>query len=227
MSFSDPRSAADVAVRAATFLYRQPAGAGLKTILAAETAVEQDVTLGYVVVNRSGVIAASGADSAARGRYVTTLELPEGNYMLKVAVIDAAGRRGSVERHFDVRLSAAGGVSHGDLLLAEPPAPGVESMQPVVRALRSRELLAYVELYGPPGWVPRQDDVRAELIAREGDTTALLTPTISQSADGRWVISARANLHEAEPGPRLVIVTIAVPGAAPLRLARTFDIDPK
>jgi hypothetical protein len=219
----------DLPIRVGTYTYRAESGEGFKTIVAAETGREQDVTFGYVIVNRSGVIAASGGDIAARGRYVTTTTLPAGGYMLKAAVIDSAGRRGSVERHFDVRLGKTANGTFGDLMIAEP-GPGsaaVTAMHPVVAVVRSTELIVYTELYGGAEWTPPADAIQMELVAsREGaDTTSRLTPSLQRLAPGRWGITARASIDAAHQGTRFVRATIAAPGGDPVRLTRVFTLD--
>ena len=223
----DPRTVTEIPVRVGTYSYRQPSGDGFKTIVAVETGRDQDVTFGYVIVNRSGVIAASGGDVAAKGRYVVTTTLPAGGYMLKAAVIDSAGRRGSVERHFEVRLGKSGKVSYGDLMLAEP-GPGGSSalaMHPVVAMVRGPELIAYLELYADD-WTPSPGAVRLEMVS-DGEGSESVTPlpaVIERTGPGRWTVTAKAPLTGARDGTRFVRATIAAPGADPMQVTRVFSV---
>ena len=224
----DPRTVTDLPIRVGTYTYRAETGEGFKTIVAAETGRDQDVTFGYVIVNRSGVIAASGGDIAARGRYVTTTTLPAGGYMLKAAVIDSAGRRGSVERHFDVRLGKTANGTFGDLMIAEP-GPGsaaVTAMHPVVAVVRGSELIVYTELYGAAEWAPPAGAIKMELLSSTDgtETAALLTPSVQKLAPGRWGVTARTPLDAAHRGTRFVRATIAAPGDDPVRLTRVFTL---
>ena len=225
----DPRTVTDLSIRVGTYSYRQPAGEGFKTIVAAETGRDQDVTFGYVIVNRSGVIAASGGDIAARGRYVVTTTLPGGGYMLKAAVIDSAGRRGSVERHFEVRLGKVGSANYGDLMVAEP-GPGSSSeiaMHPVVALLRGPELVAYMELYGPADWAPGPGVVKLELVSggEKTESVTTLAAKMERTAPGHWTITARTPIDAAQSGTRFVRATITAPGADPTQITRVFSLD--
>lgn len=221
----DPRTVTELPLRVATHSYRQPEGAGIKTIIAAETSADQDVTIGYVVVNRNGIIAASGAGTAVRGRYVVTVAIPDGNYMLKVAIIDRAFRRGSVERHFNVRLGKAGSAPMGDLMLAEPAAGVDLALQPVVASLRGNELVVYLELYAEDSWVERDDAVTVAVVSDEVSSAPRIPPVVERTGPARWTVTARAPLQNLDPGARLVLVTVSPPGAEPVRLSRAFSID--
>ena len=225
----DPRTVTELPVRVGTYSYRLPEGEGFKTIVAAETGRDQDVTFGYVIVNRSGVIAASGGDIAAKGRYVVTATLPAGGYMLKAAVIDSAGRRGSVERHFEVRLGKAGNTTFGDLMIAEP-GPGSDAasaMHPVVALVRGKELLVYTEVYGPDNWIPAPGTVKLDVVSDGGgsESVASMTPSIQRAGAGRWTVTARSPLGGAPGGTRFVRATIAAPGQEPVRLTRAFTVE--
>jgi len=225
----DPRTVTELPVRVGTYSYRLPEGEGFKTIVAAETGRDQDVTFGYVIVNRSGVIAASGGDIAAKGRYVVTATLPAGGYMLKAAVIDTAGRRGSVERHFEVRLGKAGNTTFGDLMIAEPGpgSDGASAMHPVVALVRGKELLVFTEVYGPDNWIPAPGIVKLDIVSDGSSSEAVtsMTPSIQRAGTGRWTITARAPLDAAPAGTRFVRATISAPGQEPVRLTRAFTVE--
>ena len=225
----DPRLATDVPVRVATYSYRRTAGEGYTTIVATEIGREEDVTFGYVIVNQSGVIAASGGDIAARGRFVVTATLPPGGYMLKAAVIDNAARRGSVDRHFEVRLGKAGSTTFGDLMIAEP-GPGSEAesaMHPVVASLRGKELVVFTELYGPDNWIPAPGTVKLEIVSDGGtsESVAPMTPSIQRVGAGRWTVTARSPVDAAPGDTRFVRATISIPGHEPARLTRAFTLE--
>lgn len=225
----DPRTVTELPLRTGTYSYRLPEGEGFKTIVAAETGRDQDVTFGYVIVNRSGVIVASGGDIAARGRYVVTATLPAGGYMLKAAVIDNAGRRGSVERHFEVRLGKAGNTTFGDLMIAEPgPGSAAEAaMHPVVASLRGKELVVFTELYGPDSWIPAPGTVKLEVVSDGGSSESVIsmTPSIQRAGAGRWTVTARSALDGTQAGTRFVRATITTPGQDPVRLTRAFTVE--
>jgi hypothetical protein len=181
-----------------------------------------------VIVNRSGVIAASGGDVAARGRYALTASLPAGGYMLKAAVIDSAGRRGSVERHFEVKMGKAGQATFGDLMVAEPgPDSGTGlSMHPVVAMVRGSDVIAYMELYGPETWAPGPEAVRLETVSdgEAGGSAAPLPAKIERTAPGRWTVTAQTTLAPGS-GPRFLRATITAPGGDPTQITRVFSLE--
>lgn len=223
------RTATELPVRVGTYSYRVAEGEGYKTIVAVETGRDQDVMFGYVIVNGSGVIADSGGDTAAKGRYVFTKTLPAGSYLLKAAVIDSAGRRGSVERRFEVRLGKAGNTTFGDLMIAEP-GPGSEgatAMHPVVALVRGKELVVFTELYGPDNWIPAPGTVKLDIVSdgRSSESITSMTPSIQRVGAGRWTVTARSALDTAQVGTRFVRATIAVPGQDSVRLTRAFTVE--
>jgi hypothetical protein len=223
----DPRSATGLPLRVSTYVYRQPDSNGLKIIVAAESSVREDATVGFVLVNRSGVIAASDAGVAADGRYVATKSIAGGSYMLKAAVIGRDGRTGSVERHFDARLGKVGGLTVGDLMLAEPSADGSAALQPVVVSLRGDQLVAYLELYAADDWSPAAGAVTVEVVAGEGEPPARIPALVERAGPGRWTATARWPLDYLPPGARLAVMTVALPGAEPARFSRPFAVERK
>ena len=218
----DPRSVAELPLRVATYAYRQPGGSGTRTIVAAETPSGTEATLGYVVVNERGVIAASGAESLAGGRFVATTDLPGGRYMLKIAMIDPAGRHGSVEHHFEVRLGRAGELVIGELMVAEPPGQPGAALQPVVGSLRGPELVVYTELYSDGPWTA-PGVLRIELDAGEGPPIEIV-PVVERAGPGHWTVTGRVRLPNERPGPRVVTMTIVAPGSEPVRRSRPFTV---
>jgi hypothetical protein len=221
----DPRSASTLPIRAATYVYRQPDSEGMKVVVAVETRSQEPVTIGYVLVNRSNVIVASGGETAPDGRLLATAAVPAGSYMLKAAVVDAARQSGSIERHFDVRLAPAGAVRVSDLMLAESPIAG--GLQPLVATLRGKTLVAYFEIYAPENWTPEKSTVTLEI--QNGDTTLpeRVAAVVERAAPGRWTATAKYPLAGAQPGAHLAVVTITLPGSNPIRLSRPFAVERK
>jgi VWFA-related protein len=221
----DPRSATSIPVRATTYAQRQPEGEGMKIVVAVETPLQEPVTIGYVLVNRSKVIVASGAETSPDGRLLATAVVPSGSYMLKAAAIDAAGQSGSVERHFDARIAQAGIVRTGELMLAESPVGG--GLQPLVASLRGNTLVGYLEIYAPENWSP--DGVTVTLEVQNGDRTlpARVPAVVERGNAGRWTAIAKYPLADAQPGPHLAVVTLALPGSDPIRLSRPFAVERK
>ena len=119
-------------IKVATYNLRTPGASTVKLVVTTEfgrnaTAVE-DVTVGYVVLTDKGKVAATSltVNKAAPVRMTeagplqatTVIEVPPGTYVLRLAVLDANGRAGSVEHPLDARVSSIGDLELADLLLA-------------------------------------------------------------------------------------------------------------
>ena len=221
----DPRSATTLPIRAATYIYRQPDSEGMKVVVAIETTSRDPVTIGYVLVNRSNVIVASGGETAPDGRLLATAAVPAGSYMLKAAVVDAARQSGSIERHFDVRLAPAGSVRVSDLMLAEEPIAG--GLQPLVASLRGRTLVAFLEIYAPENWTPDRGTVTLEVQNGERTLPLRSAAVVERAAAGRWTATAKYPVADAQAGAHLAVVTLTLPGSDPIRLSRPFAIERK
>ena len=218
----DPRSATTLPVRAATYLFRPPDGGGIKVVIAAETAFQDTATIGYVLVNRSNVIVASGAETAPDGRLLATAVVPAGSYMLKVAAMDPAGQSGSIERHFDVRLPQTDSLRLGDLMLAEDAAAG---LRPLVASLRGRTLVAFLEIYAPENWTPEKSAITLDVQNGERSLADRITAVVERAGPGRWTATARYPMGDASPGAHVAVMTISFPGSDPIRLSRPFAIE--
>lgn len=124
-----PRAATELPLRVTSYTFRGRDARRLKAIIAAELALSPgaavDLTWGYEVLDQGRVVAdaldsglpfgsASTGDSII---LVTACALPPGRYTLRFAVIDAAGRRGSVEHPLDVGLRDADLIQFSDLLV--------------------------------------------------------------------------------------------------------------
>lgn len=220
------RPARDLPVRVATFTYGEPASANLRVVVSAEADVAPgagDALLGYVLVDRRGVIASSGANRVASGRYSFSTVVPPGDYMLRVAAIDPLARRGSLERPFAAELTAGAGLRVSDLIVGRGPSAPEDPVDPVVDRLTDREAILYLELYPAGGHVPAGLRVRME-IADGHDTPALVASDAAVSTDGR-VVTARAlvSLHGLPARPYVARAIVSPgDGGRDIGVARPF-----
>lgn len=156
-SLRQPRVATDIPLRVGTFTARQASSDRLKGLMVAEvsgTGVDGGkLTWGYEIRDERRIVADGfdqkrderAADGSSSVVLMSTASLPPGTYTLRLAVTDAEGRRGSIERPLSVRLHDAGGASCSDLFVGS----AVDGrFQPHVSFPGSADrIVAFIELY--------------------------------------------------------------------------------
>ena len=126
--------------------------------LAATPPPPKTPTVAYVVLTDKGKVAgtslttnkAAPVRTTAPGplQATTIIEVPPGKYLLRLAVLDASGRAGSVEHPLDAGLSSVGDMEIADLLLAPANAGTVAAVRLVADTTIDDEPFgAYLELY--------------------------------------------------------------------------------
>ncbi len=219
--------ATELPLRAAAYTFREPQGARLRVIVTAEidsTAPGRDVTLGFVLVDGQGLVAASGGGRTERGRYSNTVVVPAGRYQLKVAAIDESGRQANVTRAFSAVLGGSGTTRISDLMLADPTAPDAPLRPTVLRAAGDR-VVAYLEAYAPPGWNGAASRARFEIRDSQGVIVgAPLAADPRGTGAGRWTISSELPIGNLAAGSYEVLATIALEGIPEQRLIRPFVV---
>ena len=168
-----PLLSGDIPVSVATRSFKDPESEKIKLIVVASIGRPQDMTpprtLGFQVANERGDVEALTVETSpnASGRYMGAAIVAPGTYMLKLAVIDDQGRRGSVEHRFDARLQAGGPFRFGSLMLMDGRLGGALSPK-IEPRVSGNSVLGYTEVYASDaGPVPGRDDrlrggVRAE-----------------------------------------------------------------
>ena len=150
----------ELPLRVATYTY--PDSGRMRVLVATEVGGEvdftSDVTLAYSLRDAEGTVLASGRQAVTaevadtpRGpilQYSRSMLVDPGTYALRVAVLDAAGRRGSVEHPLDARPQADAAVVVGDLMVADTPQGPGAFHPPVEARVASGLLTVYTELYG-------------------------------------------------------------------------------
>lgn len=184
--------ATELPVRIATYIFREPRSGLVRAVTSAEASPAPGspaATVAFVLRDRSDVIVASGTERSDSGRYAFSAVVPPGEYVLKIAAIDALGRRGSVERVLAMPDAAA--VTESDLILAPEPHPTTAPMHPIVDRAPDDRLLAYLELYPQPQEPRRRVTME---IASGADAPALLSAAATLDTRGRDLVVARAVL---------------------------------
>ena len=197
-----PVAARELPLRVATYAYRGAAdnSAQMRILIGAEVdaagSVPAAMSMGYLVRDAEGAVA-SRATVQVNPRlvqkpdgpvfeisFVVPVEQP-GAYSLKLAVIDATGRRGSVEHPVRAELMSGGPLAAGDLMLADHASAPAGRILPQVEAhVSSGRLLAFTELYAdsPAFW----EDIRVEVDVVDGAGGQVLArgPAVLEGPDG-------------------------------------------
>ena len=189
----NPRVATELPLRATTFTLRDSADGKTRVIIAADAdgGTSQPITFGYVLVNETGVIAASGSDPAPDGRFSQAVSIQPGRYSLKIAAVDATGRQGSLERRFVAALHGTRTLALSDLTLTESE-PG-RPLRPVIVQPAADSVGAVVEIYSPAGSQPRGVSVVFDVSPR-GSASPVIQSPAKIVAVGTSTARARAEL---------------------------------
>jgi VWFA-related protein len=228
----DARLAAELPLRVATFVYREPGAAQFRVAVSAEadtgSGAASDATLGFVLLDDRQVIVASGAGPAEGGRHAWSTLVPPGHYQLKVAAIDRLGRRGSVVRGFVAGLPASGEVEVSDLMLAEAAPEAGAPLRPIVDRTPARPLVAYLELYGSPSLA--LGAIRARVRITERATGVLVADLPAGLARGgaSWAV-ARGEVPGGTLGPGAYVAhaDVFVSERLVARVSRSFTVVPE
>jgi VWFA-related protein len=144
----DPLPASEIPIKVTTYSFRDGHSDKIRLLVAADIerpgSAASELSVGYVVVNFDRQLAASQLDTKLpataqrvgdRQRYFSTAVVGRGRYTLKLAAVDDAGRRGTIEHVVRAQLNVAGPLQVTDLLIAEsgdgngkmPAAPTVDA----------------------------------------------------------------------------------------------------
>ncbi len=129
------------------------------------------------------------ASDTGAASYVTAFGVKPGDYLLRLAFIDASGRLGSVEHWFSAAMAQGEDVRLGDLLLLDPVATPGQDLAPLTDGrVRSRALATYIEIY------PRRTDTPVSAV----------TISVSDRPDGPALLVETAVLNKKESGSGLI-----------------------
>jgi VWFA-related protein len=181
-ALKNPLPLTEVPLKLTTFTYRDDESPKKLKILVS-TEIDRsfnpagDFSLGYLVTDPAGKLVSSQfekalavpskADEGRPQRFTGAIVVDPGVYNIKLAVIDPKGRAGSVERTFEAKLSSAGQLRMGDLMLAE--VVGRAARPSVDGRINAETLMAYAEVYSDAEPQLQGATVRIEIGKTEGD----------------------------------------------------------
>jgi VWFA-related protein len=237
-----PFGVADLPLRVTTFARQDASGERVRLLLAADVGQPgmpaQQFDVGYALIDANGAVVASGGDRralspananpAAMLEYLGEVVVDPGVYTLRLAVVDAEGRRGGVVREVNAWKLSGEEFALGDLMIGDiQNAAEARAMRPSVEPRVGTSLGAYVEFYSAGAAGLAGATVTFE-IAREEDGAALVAGE-GRVADGdrptTKIASGVLSTALLPPGRYLVRARVARNGTVAGMLARPFILD--
>jgi hypothetical protein len=234
--------ASEIPIKVTTYSFREGHTAKVRLLIAADIDQAQgaagEVSVGYVLVGFDRKLAASQLDTKPPStaqrvghteRYFSTAVVDRGRYTLKLAAVDEAGRRGTIERVVRAQLNVAGPLQVTDLLIADsagadgamPPAPTVDS------EFRGGTLHGYLELFAESPDTLGATNVSFEIATTESSialqrATAPLQPT--KDDPGCRVAGASVSLAALPAGDYVARAVITIANRRVGQVTRPFRI---
>jgi VWFA-related protein len=230
--------AADFDLKLTTFAYRDDASGRVKVIIGTEIDRSFNpagpLALGYTVRNENGSAAAADVEKSLvpaagqEGRpqhYMTAVVLDPGPYSIKLAVVDDKGHRASVSRTFEARLTSAGQIRIGELMLTRPGAG--TTLRPVIDTrVDSAAVIAYTELYSQAEPQLARASMTLEIAATEDGRTIDSVPMTMAGGAGKRLAQATLPVHTLRPGAYVARAVLATDGKPIARVTRPLTIVP-
>ena len=221
-------------MRATAFALRDAASGRVRLLVRADVGrAEPPVSVAYVVARPDGRAVTSRMleGLAPRDGWVALVAeavVEPGAYTLRVAAVDARGRRGSVEHAVKAAPVSAGGLEISDLVLA--PAAAGESVRPAVDlAVDRRGMTALLELAGSDAARVGAAAVALEVAESEAGAPLLRVPAALGEPGAGGVRVARVTLGGGllPPGEYVARASVAVEGRPVAALVRPFRVVPE
>lgn len=221
----------ELPLRVTTYTSVQPGSEELRVVISLEIdpagGSASTALVGYVIVDETGVIAASGAERLSSGRHAFSTVATPGRYVLRVAAVDPLGRRGLVEHTFVASAVRAGpNLRIGDLVIApEPPHPG-EPLHPAVDRVEGPAAIGYLELAPTPA-AAKDPDLHVEFAIHEGsreEPRVVVRGDIARLHAGWATARARLPLTALPPDRYVAVARVLANGRELARAVRPFTI---
>ena len=236
-----PLLATEIGLGVSTYAFREADTEKLRIILATEVDRSRNeadkVSIAYVVADPKGTVVASQIEpdlaapisvTSRKQPHVAAISVPSaGDYLVKVAVLDSAGRRGSVQHNFRASLTSAGQVRVSDLLIAENPGVAGASISPAVSAnFTGQALHGYVELTSDsPEQLANASAVLEIASTDEGRAIDSAAATFQKNSTATLrVAEAAVPIALLSPGSYVARVVVSVSGKRAGQVTRPFRI---
>ena len=239
-----PVAARELPLRVATYAYRGADGeSGQMQILVcaegdAPGSVPAALSMGYLLRDPEGAVASRATVQVTprlvqkpdgpvfEASFVVRVERP-GAYSLKLAAIDATGRRGSVEHAVPAPRTSDGPLAAGDLMLADQASAPLGRIFPQVEAqVSSGRLLAFTELYAdsPAFW--ERTAVEVDVIESLSGPVLARGPAVLEGPEGapRRSVTAVVAVPHLPPGRYVARARVMHDAAEVAQVRRLFRI---
>jgi hypothetical protein len=193
----------DLPVRLTAYPSRDGSGGGVRILVVAEP-IDPSTTLtgaAFGVFGAEGRLIARSTTPASdltASPLLATIPVSAGAYRVRVAAVDATGRRGTADFEIDARLTDAGTLKASGLALGVVRAG---SFEPRMEFGRDAVAIIYLELYGR--------------VARRGAVS--VTMEIGETLDGPplGTVAARVSQSQTDPDRHVVMAGIPIGGLLP------------
>ncbi len=221
-------------LRVAAYAMGDGATGKVRLLVAARVGrAKRPLTVGFALSNAAGKVVASRAYPGIAGgdgdwvEFTGEAVVEPSTYNLRLAAVDAAGRRGSVEHMVKAALVSAGGLEISDLVLA--PASGGRAVRPAVDLeLEGGGLSVFLELGSRDAARLAGAGVAVEL-AESADGPALLRVPVEPEApgkDGKRVARIEIAAGLLPPGDYAARAEVSLEGKPVAAVTRPFRIAP-
>ncbi len=193
-------------------------------------------TVGALLIDPRGGAAATQlvrlradrSDGVVPTRFLMSVEVPWGEYALRVAAVDEGDRVGSVQQDVSARLGASGPLRMSDLLVARVPTRDAPIEPEVFLRLEGPSLTSVVELSAPVDGAFADARVRFE-VARTATGVPLLAEVgVPDASTGlRRGVGAVLDVSTLAPGMYVARAIVSSVGAPEVTAASPFEILPR
>ncbi len=227
----------------ASYTATDAGSAKVRVVISAEVgdpgAGEAEWPIGIIILDKDEKVVVSKAGpsklepASARGDsprlLLTSVLLDPGEYTLRLAAVDPAGRAGSVHHTINARLEALPGkLNVSDLVLVAQPARPGDTPRPRPTAVIDNDTMsAMLEMTSADRALLGRARVAVQIA--ESDTGPVLVNAVAAQAsrgDGQRSYAATLKLGVLPPGEYLARAIISVPGQADTRIIRPFLLAP-
>ncbi|CAN5891475.1 hypothetical protein BH24ACI4_BH24ACI4_25970 [soil metagenome] len=158
--------------------------------------------------------------------FATSIPLPAGRYVVRVAVIDGAGRVGSVDHRAEARFVKVGGMEASGPLLVRVPAGQTGNPRVALREVRQDERLALqVDLEGDGAGLT-DAGVMFDISPAGGGAPLIEAPaSLAPGSRSGWMMAqAVTDLRVLPPGEYVLRSRVTSGGDGTVEMSRTFAV---
>jgi VWFA-related protein len=239
-TIKSPLLATDINLKVSTYTLLDAKAPHPRVIVAAEIDRSRNrshkLALGYVIVDDQGRLVADFyepqlkipvRDDAQQFLGAVTIQKP-GVYILKLAVVDDEGRRGSVEHPVRAQLASAGQIRVTDLIIGENTGAPTGAAPAVTADFVADEVSGYLELYSDAPAALERASVMLE-VADTADASAIESVearfTDTNGSPARRVAEGRIPIALLPPGEYVARAIVNIGGRKAGQVTRPFRIN--